>query len=96
MLATSRPMSKCELTAWPTVSQEAELLAAREGRKGNSQLYYIDYSLLKPGAAWFARVVLIKLLGSCLTNRLVLTSRHGADSTHTYACPQARTKSVCS
>jgi hypothetical protein len=29
--------------------QEAELLAAREGRKGNSQLYYIDYSLLKPG-----------------------------------------------
>jgi hypothetical protein len=31
------------------LSQEAELLAAREGRKGNNQLYYIDYSLLKPG-----------------------------------------------
>jgi hypothetical protein len=31
------------------VIQEAELLAAKEGRKGNTNLYYIDYSLLKPG-----------------------------------------------
>lgn len=31
------------------VPQEAELLAAKEGRKGGSNLYYIDYSLLKPG-----------------------------------------------
>lgn len=29
--------------------QEAELLAAREGRKGGANLYYVDYELLKPG-----------------------------------------------
>lgn len=74
---------ECYMTAF-LHAQEAELLAAREGRKGGSQLYYVDYSLLKPG---IQRAEYLVVLDSVLCPGC---------SGSTAALMQGRTSSGCS